>query len=60
MKCREAYIYNMNNDTIALNLKATELAHAEFEAHHGRKPETLAELQIIWRNQSVILAGLKK
>lgn len=42
------------------NRKAHEMAHAEFIATNGRAPQTLAELQSVWRRQSVILSSLTK
>lgn len=45
---------------LQLNRTAFEMALAEFVESMGNGPETLHELQTVWRRQSVILADLKE
>jgi hypothetical protein len=62
------YILGMDTNTVntlwhgvdlSLNRQAFEMAKAEFMFLTGRKPETLAELQSVWRRQSTILTSLE-
>jgi hypothetical protein len=48
-----------SNIDLELNRMAFEMAKAEFTYDAGHPPETLLELQTIWRRQSVILRTLK-
>ena len=47
------------NAHLDTNRAAFAMAEREFVDANGRAPETLVELQSVWRRQSVILSQMK-